>query len=140
MQITDRSPDDYLAELEPKFRNEMRELDTLVTNIFAGHSRVMWEGIFWGGTEQSTIGYGDLIQQRPKGADVHWFMVGLALQKSGPSLYVNAVVDGQYIGKVYAERLGKVKIGSASIGLRKLEDVNMSALTQLLQEARSQLG
>ena len=65
-------------------------------------------------------------------------MVGLALQKANISIYVNAVKDGQYLGKVYGKQLGKVKIGSASIGFKSLADLDQDVFTAMLQEAHDQ--
>jgi hypothetical protein len=66
-------------------------------------------------------------------------MVGLALQKNHISLYVNAVADGKYLGDRYRARLGKVKTGSASISFRRLEDIDLGVLTELVTAARKQL-
>lgn len=136
MRITDRPVDSFLTELPDQFRADMSALDAMISGIYANQPRVMWEGVFWGGTEQSIIGYGDLYQPRPKGEVVHWFVVGLALQKSHISIYVNAVKDGQYIGKAYGRRLGKVKIGSASIGFKRLADLDPEVFVEMLHEAR----
>jgi hypothetical protein len=66
---------------------------------------------------------------------VEWFAVGLARQKRHYSLYVNAVEDGRYLGQAYAGRLGKVKLGAASVGFRRLEDVDLDGLRALLEHA-----
>lgn len=136
MQVTNRSVDEFLLSLPDSSRDEMSALDALIAPVFVGDARVMWEGIFWGGTEQSIIGYGDLEQARSKGETVRWFVVGLALQKSGISVYVNAVKDGQYLGKVYGKTLGNVKIGSASIGFKQLADLDIDTFTSMVREAR----
>ena len=137
MQITSRNVDTFLTELPEPARADMLALDDLIADIFSNAPRVMWEGVFWGGTEQSIIGYGDMWQPRPKGESVHWFVVGLALQKSGISIYVNAVKDGQYIGKSYGTRLGKVKIGAASIGFKELVALDLEVLREMLVEAKA---
>ena len=46
--------------------DDMRLLDSVITSAMPGRSRTLWEGVFWGGTEQQIIGYGDLVQRRPK--------------------------------------------------------------------------
>jgi hypothetical protein len=98
----------------------------------------------WGGTDQSIIGYGDIVQPRPRGADVEWFLVGLARQKDLYSLYVNAVEDGRYLGQVYEDRLrvpgvakSRLKIGSASIGLKTIDDIDLDALAAMLAVAHA---
>jgi hypothetical protein len=126
-QLLDTFPDDV--------RRTMVELDEIVTSCLPGQPRVVWEGTFWGGTEQRIIGYGDIVQPRPRGADVEWFLVGLARQARHYSLYVNAVDDGAHLVASYADRLGKVKVGSASIGFTRLENVDVDELRALLARA-----
>ncbi len=135
MEIVTTTPDEYLASLDDDIREVMVRLDELITAAMPNRRRVLWQGVFWGGTEQSIIGYGDITQPRPKSEDVNWFIVGLARQKANYSLYVNAVEDGAYLGKRYAGKLGKVKIGAASIGFTKLDGVDLDALTELMERA-----
>jgi hypothetical protein len=136
VQISETTPDEFLATIdEATIRADMRRLDELLVAQMPGRRRVLYEGTFWGGTEQHIIGYGVLVQPRPRGEDVRWFIVGLARQKASYSLYVNAVADGAYLGRKYADRLGKVKMGSASIGFRSLDDVDLDVLEELATEA-----
>lgn len=136
MHISEEPVDSWLASLDDTRAVEFRQLDTLIGKVFAGKSRVLWVGKFWGGTDQTIIGYGDIYQPRPKGDPVHWFMVGLALQKANISLYVNAVKDGQYLVQSYGKTLGKVKLGSTSIGFKTIADLDLAELRSLLQEAQ----
>ena len=140
MKKTRKSPTVYLASLPADVRGPMQQLDRLISRIMKGKGRVLWEGVFWGGTTQAIIGYGDFTQSRPRGKSVEWFMVGLALQKDYMSLYVNAVSEGKYLAHAYGSRLGKVKIGSASISFLKLEDIDLDALAELVTAARKQLS
>lgn len=136
MRISDDSVDSWLADIDDPRAGDIRALDRIISEVFAGDSRVLWVGKFWGGTDQTIIGYGDLYQPRPKGGTVHWFVVGLALQKANISLYVNAVKDGQYLGKAYGSKLGKVNLGSASIGFKSLTNLDQDVLVTMLKEAR----
>jgi hypothetical protein len=61
--------------------------------------------------------------------------VGLARQKSHLSLYVNAVQDGAYLPHAFATRLGKVKLGSASIAFRSLADIHRTVLREMIARA-----
>ena len=139
MQKTDLDPNDFLAQLPDEIRGDMVALDTLIGDIFSGHPRTLWEGVFWGGTEQQIIGYGDLVQQQSRGRKVEWFMVGLALQKNYISLYINAVEDRQYVVEKYKGDMGKVKTGKSSISFRSLDDVNLDALKRVLRIAKEHL-
>lgn len=113
----------------------MEQLDELIVAAMPGRRRVLHEGKFWGGTDQNIIGYGVIVQPRPRGKEVRWFIVGLARQKANYSIYVNAVADGAYLGRRYADRLGKVKLGSASIGFTRLDDIDVDVLAELVAEA-----
>lgn len=110
-------------------------LDSMIAAAMPGRQRTLWEGTFWGGTAQTIIGYGDLVQARPRGVDVEWFVVGLARQKGHISVYVNAVQDDEYLVARYADRLGKVKTGAANISFRAVTDVDRRALTELIADA-----
>lgn len=136
MRVSEESVDSWLDSIEDPRADDFRHLDAIISEAFSGDTRVLWVGKFWGGTDQTIIGYGDLVQPRPKGVDVHWFVVGLALQKANVSIYVNAVKDGQYLGKSYGKSLGKVKLGSASIGFKSLVDLDIGVLRSMLTEAQ----
>lgn len=64
-----------------------------------------------------------------------WFLVGLARQKANYSIYVNATDGNGYLAHAYADRLGRVKLGAASIGFTKLANVDIDVLSELLQAA-----
>jgi hypothetical protein len=136
MQISATTVDDHLASIDdPVVAETIQALDRLITGAMPGRRRVLYEGRFWGGTEQTIIGYGHLVQPRPGGEVAHWFLVGLARQKNHYTIYVNAVLDGKYLGQHYAGRLGRVKLGSASIGFASLDGVELEMLSELLRHA-----
>ena len=81
------------------------------------------------------LGYGHFDYMNASKQQVRWFLVGLANQNAHVSLYVNAVRDKKYLGQVYAERLGKVKLGSASISFKRLEDLDLEVLSEMVAEA-----
>ncbi len=139
MERSDTSPDELISSLPDGVRGDVAALDSMLTEVFAGHERVVWEGKMWGGTDQRIIGYGALRQSKPGGATVDWFQVGLAVQKSHISVYVSAVDDGQYLAKRYADRLGKVKVGSANVTFKSLADVDQDALREMATRARELL-
>jgi hypothetical protein len=135
MEKVDTAPDAFLASFDGDVGETMTALDALISSCLPGRSRTVWEGTFWGGTEQRILGYGDLLQPRPRGASVEWFLVGLARQTRTYSVYVNAVEDGAYLLKAYEGRLGKVKLGSASIGFADAADLDRDAFAELLRRA-----
>ncbi len=84
---------------------------------------------------RSSCGYGDLLQPRPRGDAAEWFLVGLARQTRSYSVYVNAVEGGAYLLASYEGRLGKVKVGSASIGFADPGDLYQEVFADLLRRA-----
>lgn len=140
MQRTGADVDAFLEGLTDARRDDMVALDALIRTHVGSRERELWQGVFWGGTEQQIIGYARIEQARPKGPAVEWFLVGLALQRNHLSLYVNAAVDGAYLTKKYAGRLGTVKVGAAAITITRLADVDLDELDAMLAETFGTLG
>jgi len=136
MQRSETSPDDFLASLPDEVRADMVAVDRALAPAFAGDERVVWEGPFWGGTQQHIIGYGSYHYRGRSGAEGEWFVVGLAAQKSYFSLYVNAAEDGESLGERYASRLGKVKAKRANIQFKRASDLDIDVLGELAARAR----
>ena len=140
MNKTDDDVDEFLAAIDGDAGESMRVVDARIRAALPGLSRVLWRGVFWGGTEQAIIGYGELLQERPNGPAVEWFLIGLARQAKHISLYVNAGDSGGYLGKQFAAELGTVKIGAASIGFRSADDLDLDALERMVLRARELSG
>ncbi len=140
MEPTNDDVDAFLADLGS---DDMTTLDAHMADVF-GPDRVLWRGIFWGGSEQAIIGYGDWTYRRPGKSDVNWFMVGLAQQKNAISVYIMAVEDGQYAVKKYADTFAsgtgaKPKVGSSVVSFKRLSDVDLDALLRVVRIGREQL-
>lgn len=136
MQKTDTDPAAIIEAAPEALRADFATLDARISEVMSGLPRVAWEGVFWGGTEQRIIGYGEYHYQGRSGASGEWFVIGLAAQKQYLSLYVNAVEDGQHLLKRYVPRLGKVKAGSANVSIRRLADVELDVLLEMVAQAR----
>jgi hypothetical protein len=82
------------------------------------------------------LGYG-LMPYRPRSAKetVMWPLISLAAQKRHLSLYVCAVVDGQYLAESRAGQLGKVSCGKSCIRFTSLDRIDTVALDQLVRDA-----
>ncbi|MDH3189523.1 MAG: DUF1801 domain-containing protein [Acidimicrobiia bacterium] len=136
VQKSNLNPDDHIRALPERFRSDIETLDAAFTDAMSGLSRDLWEGKFWGGSDQAIIGYGDYTYEKSNQEVVHWFIVGLAAQKDYISVYVNAVEDGQYLPVKYSDRLGRARIGRASVSFSKLADIDLEALVELVERAR----
>ncbi|TFV52723.1 DUF1801 domain-containing protein [Blastococcus sp. TF02A-35] len=82
------------------------------------------------------LGYGLLpYRTRSSAATARWPLVALAAQKRHLSLYVCAVVDGQYLPEARAERLGKVSCGRSCVRFTSADRVDADALSELVRDA-----
>jgi hypothetical protein len=82
------------------------------------------------------LGYG-LLPYRPRSAKetTMWPLISLAAQKRHLSLYVAAVVDGEYLAEARAGRLGKVSCGKSCIRFPSLDVVDAGELATLIRDA-----
>ncbi len=136
MERSDTHPDDFLAALPDDVKPDLVQLDAAISRVMSGTPRVLWAGKFWGGSEQRIIGYGEYRYTDSRGKSGEWFVVGLAAQKNYITVFVNAVEDGKHLAEAYADRLGKAKIGRSSISFKRLSDIDLDALTELVTRAR----
>ena len=110
---------------------ELRRVDALVTAAAPGIDRQLV-----GAGSGQMLGYG-LMPYRPRSAKVAttWPLVALAAQKRHLSLYVCAVVDGQYLPELRAERLGRVSCGKSCVRFPSLDRVDAEELGALVRDA-----
>ena len=135
MERVETQPAEYLASLPADVGADMTALHERIKAALPGHGCCLWAGVFWGGSEQTIIGYGDMSYVRSDKKRVEWFLVGLARQKNYYSVYVNAADGRRYLAEAYAARLGKAKVGKSSITFRTLADVDLEVLTELVERA-----
>ena len=134
MEMVDEDVDAFLQASGRA--DDLVALDALIVDALPGVSRVLWRGKMWGGTDQAIIGYGLIRQPRPRGADVQWFLVGLAGQKKHLSVYVNAAEAGSYLVQQRASDLGRVKVGAAAVTFGSVADLDLLQFRALLVRAR----
>jgi hypothetical protein len=140
MDRTDTEPDVFIDSLPEPMCTDLSKVDAVLSKVMKGHSRVLWGGTFWGGSEQSIIGYGDYTYQRSDKKTVDWFILGLAPQKNYNSIYINASDDDGYIIQKYADRLGKVKVRSAAVTFKSADDLDLAVLEEVATLARDRMA
>lgn len=87
------------------------------------------------------IGYGSFPYVNYKKETIQWPVISLANQKHYISVYVCDInKDSSYIAESMAGKLGKVSVGKSCIRLKKLADVNLDVLTQVLLAAAKNPG
>jgi hypothetical protein len=122
--------EEWFAAAGPR-EAELRRADALVTAAAPGIDRQL---VPVGSGRM--LGYG-LMPYRPRSAKetTTWPLIALAAQKRHLSLYVCAVVGGEYLAEVRAERLGKVSCGRSCIRFTSLDRVDQGELSALLRDA-----
>jgi hypothetical protein len=82
------------------------------------------------------LGY-RLMPYRPRSAKewTTWPLIALAAQKRHLSLYVCAVIDGEYLAESRADRLGKASCGKSCIRFTSLDTVDVAELSSLVRDA-----
>ena len=126
-----------MSEIDEWFRAagpreaELRRVDELVMAAVPGIDRQLVPA-----GSGRMLGYG-LMPYRPKSAKTTTTvpLIALAAQKRHLSLYVCAVVDGQYIAEARAEQLGTVSCGKSCIRFTSLDKVDSAALSTLVRDA-----
>jgi len=136
MQRSSRTPDEYLACLPEPQATDIRLLDSAISSEMAGHERYLIEGKFWGGTDQEIIAYGTYTYTSRSGKSGEWHIVGLAQQKNYISVYCNAVEGDTYVVETWADRLGKVKAGKSAVTFKRLGDIDLDALLEMIARGR----
>ena len=110
---------------------ELRRADELIMAAAPGIDRQLFPM-----GSGAMLGYG-LMPYKPKSAKevTEWPLLALAPQKRHLSLYVCAVVDGQYLAEARADRLGKVSCGKSCIRFTSLDKVDADELSTLVRDA-----
>jgi hypothetical protein len=81
------------------------------------------------------LGYGKYHYKSKSGREGDWPVIALASQKNYISLYVCSVKDGTYIAELYKKNLPKAEIGKSCIRFKKLEDVDLKVIGEILKYA-----
>jgi uncharacterized protein DUF1801 len=120
----------WFAAAGPR-EGELRRVDALVVAAAPGIDRQLVPA-----GSGRMLGYG-LMPYRPKSAKetTTWPLIALAAQKRHLSLYVCAVVDGEYLPEARAGRLGKVSCGKSCIRFSSLDALDTDELGTLLRDA-----
>jgi hypothetical protein len=110
---------------EPR-RVDVRRLHELIRATVPGLEPTM---------DARMLGYGPYHYRYASGREGDGVQVGLASNKHDISLYVVAADESGYLAERYAERLGKASCGRSCIRFKRLDDIDLDVVRQLLREA-----
>jgi hypothetical protein len=132
MKKTSTSIKEYIASLPTNKQNDIIQLDKVISTALPQANKVMWEGIFYGGSLQRVIGYGIMTYGKP-GKELEWYRIGLSLQKNYISITTSTIDIKKYIDEHYKDGIGKVKLGKSTITFNAIEDIDLNKLSAIVK-------
>lgn len=81
----------------------------------------------WG---QSMVGFGSYQYRYASGREGDWFLVGFAPRKRELSIYI---MPGFAAYDDFLQKLGKYKTGKSCLYVRRLADIDIAVLQQLIE-------
>lgn len=106
--------------------NDKRKADALVMldvmSEITGKTPTMWG--------KSIVGFGKYRYKYESGREGEWFICGFSPRVQALTLYL---MQGYGDYKVYMDKLGKFKTGKSCLYIKKLEDIDMTVLKELIK-------
>ncbi|MGJ3232813.1 MAG: DUF1801 domain-containing protein [Oceanicaulis sp.] len=128
-QPTAAAVEAFLAAVEPETkREEALRLDALFRRVTG------WTPVMWG---QSMIGYGRYHYKYESGREGDFFATGFSPRKANHSIYI--LLGYADHGEILA-RLGKHSMGKACLYVKKLADIDLDVLAELIEAGLKDLS
>ena len=125
------TPDAFLDLIEEPRRAEMRTLHELIRGSAPDLEPVMMGKM---------IGYGAFHYRYETGREGDTAVLTLASNKNYMSLYVMCADGDGYLAERYKESLPKADIGKSCVRIKRLNDVDLDVVRDLVKEAASMGG
>ena len=123
---TTRSVELFLDNLIPKHRKkDSWTLYRLMEKITGS------QGVLWG---TSIIGFGDYHYKYGSGREGDWFLTGFSPRKNALTLYLMCDIYHEFID---FSTLGKYKKGKGCLYIKRLDDVDLKALENIIKTSIS---
>lgn len=122
-----KSPDEYIAMIDEPRRQDIETLHALIQKTIPKLKPRILYGM---------IGYGTYRYRYASGREGDWCLVALASQKNYISVYVSCEQNGTYLAEEYKDKLPKASIGKSCIRFKKLSDIDLTVLTEIIKKAK----
>jgi hypothetical protein len=120
----DQSVSDFLDAVEDeKKRQDSFTILELMKDV-TGADPVMWG--------DSIIGFGSYHYKYASGREADWMLTGFSPRKQSLTLYIMSGFD-QY--EQLLDELGKYKTGKSCLYIKKIEDVDLNILRELIKQS-----
>lgn len=117
---------EYLNSIEFTRQSEVRKVDKLISENAPSLKRHF---------AYNMVGYGNFHYKSRSGREGDWPVIAIASQKNYISVYICVADEKGYLAEQRQDRLGKVSVGKSCIRFKKLADVNLKELTDVIKQA-----
>lgn len=125
---TAKTHEEYIEMVDEPKRSELLQLHNLISKSMPNQEQWIVSGI---------LGFGKFhYKGKSKGCEGEWFRVGLAANKTGMSIYMCVGDKDGYLPEQAKDRIGKATVGRSCIRFKKLSDINLPVVEELLIRAR----
>jgi uncharacterized protein YdhG (YjbR/CyaY superfamily) len=121
-----KTVEEYINRLDEPRRSELTELDGLVRSIAPELKPTM---------NYRMPGYGNFHYKYASGREGDWAVLQMASNKNYISFYVSCTDDRGYVAESYKDRLPKASIGKSCIRFKKLSDIDMDVMKEIIQKS-----
>jgi len=80
-----------------------------------------------------TIGYGAYMHTFADKSIREVFQIGISANSRGISVYIMGVRNTMNLAEIFGERLGKAKVSGYFIAFKKLDDINLDVLEEVVR-------
>jgi hypothetical protein len=123
-KVNDASVVDFLNSVaDEQKRTDSLEIVRIIEQITKEKPKM------WG---PSIVGFGSYHYKGKSGREGDWMVIGFSPRKQNLTLYIPGYLE-QY--QEYLQKLGKHSTGKGCLYIKKLEDVNVAVLKELISES-----
>jgi hypothetical protein len=127
-KVNDASVEEFLDGFPEDKRKDCYKILEIMQEVTQNEPKM------WG---TSIIGFGDYHYEYKSGRAGDFFLTGFSPRKQNLTLYINGGFD-QYSSLL--ERLGKYKTGKACLYIKKLDDVDIQVLKEIVTKSVNEIS
>ncbi len=125
---TKQSVKDFIETIKnEQQQKDCRTVSRIMKRITKANPKMWGPGI---------VGFGSYHYKYASGREADWFLAGFAPRKQNLTLYI---MSGFQKYNTLLKKLGKHKIGKSCLYVKRLDDVDMDVLTQLIEDSVAHL-
>lgn len=123
-QPTDANVEDFLNTVESATKHQDAFIIFNLMKEVTGEEAQMWGA--------SIVGFGRYPYKYASGREAEWMLTGFSPRKQNLTIYIMAGFE-QY--EALLARLGKHSTGSSCLYIKKLQDINLDVLRELVKQS-----